>query len=82
MALPVAGPTTPSQPSSTEELELELLLEGIFRRYGYDFRGYAGASLKRRLWKRMALDGLPTLTSLLDRVLHDPDVLDRLLKDL
>jgi chemotaxis protein methyltransferase CheR len=82
VALPVARPTTPPRDSSTEELELELLLEGIFRRYGYDFRGYAGASLKRRLWKRMALDGLPTMTSLLDRVLHDADVLDRLLKDL
>ena len=83
MALPVAGPTPPPPTgTSTEELELELLLEGIFRRYGYDFRGYAGASLKRRLWKRMTLERIPTLTALLDRVLHDPDTLDRLLKDL
>jgi len=83
VALPVAGPTPPPPTgTSTEELELELLLEGIFRRYGYDFRGYAGASLKRRLWKRMTLERIPTLTALLDRVLHDPDTLDRLLKDL
>jgi chemotaxis protein methyltransferase CheR len=66
----------------TEDLELELLLEGIYRQYGYDFRGYAGASLRRRLWKRAHVEGLETLTALLDRVLHDPDALDRLLRDL
>ena len=81
MAVPLTRPDGPAR-ASTEELELELLLEGIFRRYGYDFRGYAGASLRRRLWKRMTLERLPTVTSLLDRVLHDPDVFDKLLKDL
>jgi chemotaxis protein methyltransferase CheR len=83
----VAVPVVPERGAApagdpTEELELELLLEGVYRRYGYDFRGYAGASLRRRLWKRMTLERLPTLTTLLDRVLHDPDVLERLLKDL
>ena len=82
MALPVTPARTTGPAEPTEELELELLLEGIFRRYGYDFRGYAGASLKRRLWKRMNLERLSTLTALLDRVLHDPACLDRLLKDL
>jgi len=82
VALPVTGSSGTTADASIEELELDLLLEGIYRRYGYDFRGYAGASLKRRLWKRMAVEGLPTITALLDRVLHDPDVLDRLLKDL
>ena len=33
----------------TEDIEIALLLEGIFRRYGFDFRDYARASLKRRL---------------------------------
>ena len=67
---------------ANENLELELLLEGIFRQYGYDFRGYASASLRRRLWKRAHVEGLQTLTGLLDRVLHDPAALDRLLRDL
>jgi chemotaxis protein methyltransferase CheR len=65
-----------------EALELELLLDGIYRRYGFDFRGYATSSLRRRVWRRAHLEGLPTITSLLDRVLHDSDVLERLLKDL
>ncbi len=31
------------------QLEIDLLLEGIFRRYGYDFQHYAASSLKRRV---------------------------------
>lgn len=65
-----------------EELELELLLEAIYRRYGFDFRGYATASLRRRVWRRTHLESLTTITALHERVLHDEAVLDRLLKDL
>jgi chemotaxis protein methyltransferase CheR len=65
-----------------EHLELELLLEAIHRRYGYDFRGYAMASLRRRLWRRADLEGLRTLSGLQERVLHDPPSMQRLLADL
>ena len=40
-----------------EQLEIELLLEAVYRRYGFDFREYAQASLKRRLWRRMHAEG-------------------------
>lgn len=63
-------------------LELELLLEAVYRRYGLDFRGYATASLRRRVWRRVTLEGLETVTALTDRLLHDPRVLERLLRDL
>ena len=65
-----------------EGLELELLLEAIYQRYGYDFRGYARASLRRRLWRRADLEGLRSLSGLQERVLHDPGCLERLLADL
>ena len=65
-----------------EGLEIELLLEGIHRRYAFDFRDYAPASLRRRLWRRAQAEGLPTLTALQERVLHDPAVMERLLLDL
>ena len=32
-----------------EELELDLLLEALWRHYHYDFRGYSRGSLHRRL---------------------------------
>lgn len=65
-----------------ETIELQLLLEGIFRHHGYDFRSYAPGSLKRRLWRRVELEGLATLSALQDRVLHDVRCLERLLADL
>jgi len=65
-----------------EELEVELLLEAIYRRYGFDFREYARASLKRRLWRRMTAEHLQTLSQLQDRLLHDPQCMERLLLDL
>jgi chemotaxis protein methyltransferase CheR len=63
-------------------VEIELLLEGIFRQYGFDFRSYAYASLKRRLWKRIEAEGLGTISGLQERVLHDPGTMERLLMDL
>ena len=65
-----------------EQLELELLLEAIFRRYGFDFREYAPASLKRRVWRRVHAEGESTISGLLERVLHDPASMERLLLDL
>ncbi len=65
-----------------ERIEVELLLEGVYRQYSYDFRGYARASLRRRLWRRAHEEGVKTLSGLQDRVLHDPAAMDRLLRDL
>jgi chemotaxis protein methyltransferase CheR len=78
--------TLPSAPTaydpSLERLEIELLLEAVYRHYGFDFRGYAYASLRRRVWKRIQAEGLGTVSDLQAAVLHDPEVLDRLLDDL
>ncbi|WP_270172651.1 CheR family methyltransferase [Paenibacillus sp. SYP-B4298] len=50
--------------------------------YGYDFRNYAFSSIRRRIWHRVNAEQLPTITSLLERVLHDRAFMDRLLADL
>lgn len=65
-----------------ETLEIELLLEAVYRQYGFDFREYAPASLKRRVWRRMSAEGLSTITQLQDRLLHDEACMERLLLDL
>jgi chemotaxis protein methyltransferase CheR len=80
MALPRL--TTGPEHVDLESLELQLLLEGIFRQYGFDFREYAPASLKRRVWRRVDAEGAGTIAGLLDRLLHDPAVMERLLLDL
>ncbi|MFN2628056.1 MAG: protein-glutamate O-methyltransferase CheR [Gaiellaceae bacterium] len=65
-----------------QALEIQLLLEGVFRRYGFDFREYAPASLKRRLWRRVYAEGFTSISQLLDRLLHEPACMERLLLDL
>ena len=65
-----------------ERIEAGLLLEGIYQHYGFDFRGYAWASLKRRLWRRANEEGVHSLSALQARVLHDPPAMERLLLDL
>ena len=65
-----------------DEIELALLLEGVYRRYGFDFREYAPASLRRRVWRRVHAEGLTTISALQDKLLHDPNCMERLLLDL
>jgi chemotaxis protein methyltransferase CheR len=62
-----------------ERIEIDLLLEGVYRHYGIDFRGYALGSLKRRLARRMREEGTPTLSALQAKVLHEPEAMERLL---
>ena len=78
---PLAGPP-PAYNTDLERLEIELLLEGVFRHYGFDFRSYAYASIRRRLWKRVEGEGLRTISGLQARILHDQDAMERLLLDL
>lgn len=65
-----------------ERIEIKLLLEGVFRNYGFDFRSYAYASIRRRLWKRIEAEGLETVSALQARVLHEPQLMEKLLLDL
>ena len=65
-----------------ERLEIELLLEGIYRHYGFDFRDYAFASIRRRIWRRIQAEGLPSVSALQARVLHEPTLMEQLLLDL
>ena len=65
-----------------ETLEIDLLLEAIYRHYGYDFREYARASLKRRILHCMEMEGLRNISALQERVLHDPACMERFLMTL
>ncbi len=65
-----------------EELELELLLEAVVRRFGFDFRLHERALLKRKLFGFMQQRGLATLSQLQDQVLHDAATAGSLLRAL
>jgi chemotaxis protein methyltransferase CheR len=66
----------------TERIEIRLILEAIYLKYGYDFRDYSSAHVKRRLDNRMGLAGLPRYCDLQHRILHDGEFFDQLLMDL
>src|SRR5690606_41516170 len=55
--------TTLFRSVNIEELEIRLLLEAIYSLYGYDFRQYSKASLRRRILHRLGLSGLNTIRS-------------------
>ena len=63
----------------TEDIEMRLLLEAIYQRYHYDFRGYAMASIKRRLLQARDHFQCRSFSVLQDMVLHDPAMLGQLL---
>lgn len=67
---------------ANENLEIQLLLEGICRKYGYDFRSYAQASVKRRILRRLAASGLRSVSEMLHEVLYDRSFFETLLLDL
>ncbi len=51
-----------------EDIEIHLLLEALYRRYHYDFRHYAQASIKRRLKQaRDSILALPLVPSTVRR---------------
>ncbi|MBF2075052.1 MAG: protein-glutamate O-methyltransferase CheR [Synechococcales cyanobacterium C42_A2020_086] len=60
-----------------EDIEIQLLLEGIYQYYGFDFRNYAMSSLKRRIRGIMQAEGLTRVSALQDRILHDRQCFDR-----
>jgi chemotaxis protein methyltransferase CheR len=87
VAVPLSHPLPPAvghppQDPDLEQLEIDLLLEAVYRRYGFDFRQYALASLKRRLWRRVYAESLRTISELQARLLHDRQCMERLLLDL
>ncbi|MCK0532641.1 CheR family methyltransferase [Sphingobium agri] len=57
-----------------EELELDLLLEALWRHYHYDFRGYSRGSLHRRLARAQQRHGCESLSQLQHLLLRDPAV--------
>lgn len=63
-----------------EDIEIELLLEAIARRYHYDFREYSKASLKRRLSHARSQFECRSFSELQGRILREAELFPRLLQ--
>lgn len=66
----------------TQNIEIQLLLQAIYLKYGYDFRNYAKASIKRRLQHCLNREGLRNLAEMQYKLLYDVRFFERLLLDL
>jgi len=66
----------------TSALEISLLLEAIYQKYGYDFRQYSKAHIHRRIRNRLALSRLEDVSQIQAKVLKDETFAHALLQDL
>jgi len=64
------------------EVNIHDLLEAIYNKYGYDFRQYSEAHVKRRIMNRMAMSGINNISQLQIKVLNDVTFASILLQDL
>jgi chemotaxis protein methyltransferase CheR len=65
-----------------EQIELDLLFEAIYKRYGYDFRQYARASLKRRVQNHLAKNDVENISDLIPQILRHKNRFQGLLFDI
>ena len=64
-----------------EEIEIHLFLEAINMKYGYDFRNYSSAHMKRRIVHRMNVARLTSIAEMQHKVIHDRDFFNTVLAD-
>jgi chemotaxis protein methyltransferase CheR len=68
--------------NENEKIEFDLILQAIYEKYGYDFRDYAKASIRRRLRYRLTQSKLKTISEMQHKLLYDKEFFDSLLLDL
>lgn len=66
----------------TEQLEINLFLDAVYKQYGYDFRHYAKSSLHRRILNCLEREKKQYVSELIPCILHDKYFFDRFLQDM
>lgn len=65
----------------SEDIEIALLFQGIYLKYGYDFGNYSNSHMKRRILRRISIAGLDNISQLQYKVLYDENFFKTLLSD-
>jgi chemotaxis protein methyltransferase CheR len=65
--------------NDADDLEARLLIEAIYQRYHFDFRGYSPVSIARQLERARERFSCRSLSMLQHRVLHEPHIMPELL---
>ncbi|MFH1160037.1 MAG: protein-glutamate O-methyltransferase CheR [bacterium] len=66
----------------SQDIEIRLVVEAIYQKYGYDFRNYSQAHVKRRILNRFQLSGLNTISEMIYKTLYDTRFVNEILMDL
>lgn len=69
------------QENEIEQIEVNLLLEAIHQRYGYDFKHYARASMERRVRLLCSRIGCHRLSEMIPQLLHDDSFLEKMIRE-
>jgi len=67
--------------TEVEEIEIDLLLEALFRRYGYDFRHYAKASITRRIRHLLGKTSHSRISEMIPELLYDKSFFEKIVYD-
>lgn len=62
-----------------EDIEIRLLLKGIYEVYGFDFQEYAESSLKRRIYHFIKKNNFSSCSDLQSKILYDKKIFDSFL---
>ena len=64
-----------------QDIEIQVFLEAVFLKYGYDFRNYSRAHMKRRILQRLSLSGIHSVSEMQHNVLYDKNFFGSILSD-
>jgi len=68
--------------TENRSIEIDLLLEALWRKYGYDFRDYSRASIERRVLNRLGLSEYSNILELTHHLLEERSAFEMFLEDL
>ena len=70
------------EPEETKDVDIASLLDAVNQKYGYDFRQYSRAHIKRRIMNRIAMSGIDDLNQFKRSILNDSLFASKFLQDL
>ncbi|MCI5167924.1 MAG: protein-glutamate O-methyltransferase CheR, partial [Candidatus Electrothrix sp. GM3_4] len=67
--------------SDIEQIEINLLLDAVLQRYGYDFRNYARSSIQRRVRSLCRSNDCRYLSEIFPKLLRDVSFLEKIIRE-
>jgi chemotaxis protein methyltransferase CheR len=71
----------PMKKTEIEDIELNLLMDAIYQRYGYDFRHYARASVERRAKQFSVLNGFKHISEMIPAIINNESLFEKLVRE-